>query len=140
MSKRVHLCNFVLLLIVSSLMFGQTPAPAPPRLIDAHLHHNGDPAFLEKVVAKLGSVDGLAFILTSPKDLESVQAYVAHYPNRLVGFGDIKLDDPQALELVDRFHAAGFRGLGEFSGPLKNYDDKSYWEIYERAEKYGILW
>jgi predicted TIM-barrel fold metal-dependent hydrolase len=139
MSKGVHLCNFVLLLVVCSLMFGQTPAAAPPRLIDAHLHHNGDPAFLDKVVAKLGSVDGLAFILTTPKDLGSVQAYVAQYPRRLAGFADIKLDDPQALELVDRFHAAGFRGLGEFSGPLKNYDDKSYWPIYKRAEQYGMI-
>jgi predicted TIM-barrel fold metal-dependent hydrolase len=139
MSRRVHLCNFVLLLVVSSLMFGQTPAAAPPRLIDAHLHHNGDAAFLDKVVAKLSSVDGLAFILTTPKDLGSVQAYVAQYPNRLVGFADIKLDDPHALELVDRFHAAGFRGLGEFSGPLKNYDDKSYWPIYKRAEQYGMI-
>jgi uncharacterized protein len=139
MSKRVRLCNLALLVVVSSLMFGQTPATAPPGLIDAHLHHNGDPAFLDKVVAKLGSVNGLAFILTTPKDLESVQAYLARYPSRLVGFADIKLDDPQALELVDRFHAAGFRGLGEFSGPLKNYDDKSYWPIYERAEKYGMI-
>jgi uncharacterized protein len=139
MSKRVHLSNFILLVVVASLTLGRTQAAAPPRLIDAHLHHNGDPAFLDKVVAKLDSVGGLAFILTTPKDLESVQSYVARYPSRLVGFGDIKLDEPQALELVDRFHAAGFRGLGEFSGPLKNYDDKSYWPIYKRAEQYGMI-
>jgi len=139
MSTRVRLSNFALLVVVPSLTFGQTPAAAPPHLIDAHLHHNGDPAFLDKVVAKLGSVGGRAFILTAPKDLESVRAYVAHYPDRLVGFADIKLDDPQALELVDRFHAAGFRGLGEFSGPLKNYDDKSYWPIYKRAEQYRMI-
>jgi len=139
MSKRVHLSNFILFVVVPSLTFSQIPAAGQPRLIDAHLHHNGDPAFLDKVVTKLDSVDGLAFILTTPKDLESVRAFVARYPSRLVGFGDIKLDDPQALELVDRFHAAGFRGLGEFSGPLKNYDDKSYWAIYERAEKYGMI-
>jgi len=40
---------------------------------------------------------------------------------------------------VDRFHAAGCRGLGEISGPLKNYDDRSYWPIYERAEKYRMI-
>ncbi len=117
MSKRARLFSFLFFVVSSSLTFGQGPTAAPPRLIDAHLHHNGDPAFLDKVVAKLGSVEGLAFILTTPNDLGSVQAYVARYPNRLIGFGDIKLDDPQALELVDRFHAAGFRGLGEFSGP-----------------------
>ena len=56
-----------------------------------------------------------------------------------MGSGDITLDDPLALELVDRFHAAGFRGLGESPGPLKNYDDRSYWPIYERAEKYRMI-
>ncbi len=110
-----------------------------PKLIDAHLHHNGDPVFLEKLLAKLDAVDGMAFLLTLPKDLEQAQKFIAEHPKRLVGFGDIKLDDPQALDLIDRFHAAGFRGLGEFSSPLKNYDDRSYWPIYERAEKYGMI-
>jgi hypothetical protein len=111
----------------------------PPRLIDVHVHHNGDPAFLEKLVARLDSVDGLALLLTFPKDLDSVKAFIAKHPNRILGLGQMDLDDPRAVELVDRFHAAGFRGLGELSGPLKNYDDRSYWPIYERAEKYGMI-
>ncbi len=110
-----------------------------PKLVDAHMHHNGDRAFLEKLVAKLDSVDGVAFLLTRPKDIEQVNQFIAQHPNRLIGFGDLKLDDPDALALVDRFHAAGFRGLGEISSPLKNYDDRSYWPIYERAEKYGMI-
>ena len=111
----------------------------PPKIVDAHLHHNGDPAFLEKLATKLDSVDGVAFLLTPPKFLEQVRAFIAQHPRRLVGFGDISLDDPQALELVDRFHAAGFRGLGEITSPLKNYDDRGYWPIYERAEQYGMI-
>lgn len=139
MSKRRCLLGFLFLVAGSPLTFGQTATAVPPRLIDAHIHHNGDPTFLDKVVDKLNSVNGLAFILTTPKDLGSVQAYIARSPNRLIGLGDIRLDDPRALELVDQFHAAGFRGLGEFSGPLKNYDDKGYWPVYERAEKYGMI-
>jgi predicted TIM-barrel fold metal-dependent hydrolase len=107
--------------------------------VDAHVHHNGDPAFLQKLVAKLDAADGIAFLLTAPKDLDSVKAFMARRPNRLVGFGSIQLDDPNVLELIDRFHTAGFRGLGELSGPLKNYDDRSYWPIYERAEKYRMI-
>lgn len=110
-----------------------------PKLVDAHVHHNGDRAFLEKLVAKLDSVDGVAFLLTRPKDIEQVKLFIAQHPHRLIGFGNIKLDDPDALALVDRFHAAGFRGLGEISSSLKNYDDRSYWPIYERAEKYGMI-
>lgn len=111
----------------------------PPGLIDVHVHHNGDPAFLEKLVAKLEPLNGLALLLTLPKDLDSVREFAAKHPNRIVGMGQISLDDPLALELLDRFHAAGFRGLGELTGPLKNYDDRSYWPIYERAEKYRMI-
>ena len=110
-----------------------------PKIIDAHLHHNGDPAFLEKLTAKLDSVDGLALLITAPKDLEAVKAFIAKHPNPLLCNGELSLDDPIALELVDRFHAAGCRGLGEITSPLKNYDDRSYWPIYERAEKYRMI-
>jgi len=134
--------SFRLFLIAVTLLAGLgtlAAQTAPPRLIDAHVHHNGDPAFLEKLVAKLDSADGLALLLTLPKDIDSVNAFIAKHPNRILGMGNISLDDPRAVELVDRFHAAGFRGLGELSGPLKNYDDRTYWPIYERAEKYGMI-
>ena len=119
-----------------SALWAQAPVP---KIIDVHLHHNGDPAFLEKLTAKLDSVDGLALLITAPKDLESVKAFIATHPNRLMCNGELSLDDPLALELVDRFHAAGCRGLGEITSPLKNYDDRSYWPIYERAEKYRMI-
>ena len=117
-------------------LLAQTPAP---KIIDAHVHHNGEPAFLQKLVARLEAVDGMAQLITAPKDLPSVKAFMAQHPNRLIGLGEIRLDDPKALELVERFHAAGFRGLGELTKPLKNYDDRSYWPIYERAEKYRMI-
>src|SRR5579862_5832749 len=108
-------------------------------LVDVHVHYNGDKAFLQQLLGRLDKYDGTAFILTTPEDLPGVQAYIKEHPKRFVGFGSIRLDDPQAVALVDKFNAAGFRGLGEMSGPLKNYDDKSYWPIYERAEKYGMI-
>jgi len=127
-----------ILSLLSVLCCGLATA-AQPRLVDAHVHHNGDPAFLQKLLARLEAVDGVAFLLTAPKDLDNVKAFMTRHPNRLTGFGSIHLDDPHALELIDRFHAAGFRGLGELTGPLKNYDDRSYWPIYERAEKYRMI-
>ena len=108
-------------------------AQARPKLIDAHIHHNGDPVFLEKLTAKLDSVDGLALLITAPSDLKSVTSFIKQHPNRLICMGELKLDDPVAVSLVDRFHDAGCRALGEISGPLYNYDDRRYWPIYERA-------
>jgi predicted TIM-barrel fold metal-dependent hydrolase len=125
-----------LIFLIPLALLAQTPAP---KIIDAHVHHNGEPAFLQKLVARLEAVDGMAQLITAPKDLPSVKAFMAQHPNRLIGLGEISLDDPKAPELVERFHAAGFRGLGELTKPLKNYDDRSYWPIYERAEKYRMI-
>jgi hypothetical protein len=114
-----------------------------PKLIDTLVHYDlykeGGAAFLEKLVAKLDSVDGLAILTTAPEDLDTVTALIKQHPKRLVCQGRLDLDDPNALELVDRFHAAGCVGLGEITSPLKNYDDRSYWPIYERAEKYRMI-
>jgi predicted TIM-barrel fold metal-dependent hydrolase len=112
---------------------------APPKIIDAHVHHNGEPEFLQKLVARMDSVDGMAVLLTDPKDIESVKAVMAQHPNRLAPFGSVSLDDPNVLELIDRFHAEGFRGLGEITMPKYNFDDRRYWPIYERAEKYRMI-
>ena len=136
MRKIVQLSVFLMLVIFPSAILSQAP---PPRLVDAHVHYNGDPAFLEKLVAKLDAVDGIAFILVKPQDMESATAEIAKHPNRLIGFGDISPDDPRAVELVDRVHEAGFRGLGEITSTLKNYDDRSYWPVYARAEHYGMI-
>jgi len=114
-------------------------AAAQPKIIDAHLHYNGDPAFLKALLAKLDQVDGIAFLLVEPKDLDGVKDAIQQHSNRLVGFGEIELDHPKVLDQIDRFHAAGFRGLGELSGPLRRYDDPAYSRIYDRAERYGMF-
>ena len=129
-------------LCLAALVLGTAPLWAQvkaPKIIDAHVHHNGDPAFLRKLVAKLDAVDGMAFVLVEPKDLDGVKDYFAKNRNRLVGFGQIRLDDPEAAAQIDRFHAAGFRGLGEILCPLKNFDDRGYWPLYERAEKHRMI-
>ncbi len=120
---------------MASVLCGQNV----PKIIDAHVHHNGRTEFLEQLVGRLEPHNGMAFLIVAPKDVESVKAFQAKHPNRLVGLGEVRLDDPQALEKVDMFHAAGFRGLGEITMPQYPFDDRRYWPIYERAEKYGMI-
>jgi uncharacterized protein len=124
------------LLITTALLAAQTKAP---RLIDCHVHHNGERAFLEKLTARLDRADGLAFLLVKPGDLDAAKEFIAAHPNRLIGFGDIRLDAPDALAAIDRFHQAGFRGLGEITTPQYPFDDRRYWPIYERAESYAMI-
>jgi hypothetical protein len=110
-----------------------------PRLIDVHVHYNGEPGVLDQMLKKMQQVDGLAFLLTTPKGFETAQAFIKLHPDRFIGFGDIHLDDPNVLQQIDRFHAAGFLGLGEISSAKRNYDDAAYWPIYERAQKYHMI-
>jgi hypothetical protein len=81
----------------------------------------------------------MGFLLVTPKGFPEASKFIHEHPDRFIGFGDIKLDDLDVLKQIDRFHQAGFRGLGEITSSLKNYDDKSYWPIYERANKYHMI-
>jgi predicted TIM-barrel fold metal-dependent hydrolase len=136
MTKQYRLLAILPLALFCATASAQTVAP---KLIDCHVHYNGDPEFIHKLVARLDSVDGLAFLLVRHDDLATAKPLIDKAPNRLIGFGNIDLDDPRAIEYVDEFHAAGFRGLGELETPLKQFYDPSYWPIYERAEKYKMI-
>jgi uncharacterized protein len=112
---------------------------APPKLIDVHEHFNGEPGVLDQMLAKLTAADGMAFLLVTQKGFPEATKYIHEHPDRFIGFGDIKPDDPDVLNQIDRFHQAGYRGLGEITSTLKDYDDSSYWPIYDRAAKYHMM-
>ena len=125
-----------ILLTTSLTALAQT---VPPKLIDVHEHYDGENGVLEKLLVKLNAADGLGILLTTPKGLPQASKFIQEHPDRFIGFGDIKLDDPDVLNEIDRFHKAGFRGLGEISSSQKNYDDRAYWPIYDRAAKYHMI-
>lgn len=125
-------------LVILALAAGLAAQPTP-KMVDAHVHHNGEIEFLQKLVGRLEKLDAMAFLLTRPADLNQVRSFMSTHPGRLVGFGDISLDDRDVLKQIDAFHAAGFVGLGEISRTLKPYDHPSYTPIYDRAAKYGMM-
>ncbi len=126
----------VLLSCSAILAWCQTAAP---KIFDCHVHHNGSEEFLKRLINKLQTLEGMALLITAPKDLDQVKAFMNAHPGRLVGLGEIDLDSPDALGMVDRFHNAGFRGLGELTKPHYSYDDRRYWPIYHRAEQYRMV-
>ena len=119
--------NFLVLLCGAAAVF--SAEARRPKIIDAHVHYNGDPAFLTAYTKKLEVVDGQGLLIAEPKHIGTVKAFIEKNPNRLYGLGQMSLDHPDALRLVDEFHNAGFRGLGELTGPEASYDDKRYWAI-----------
>src|SRR5665213_3306826 len=125
-----------LMFVAQTLMFGQEHTP---KLIDVHVHYDGEAGFLPQMLTRMNQEDGLAFLLTTPKGFSQARAFIRQHPNRFIGFGDINLDDPNVLQQVDRFHAAGFLGLGEITSTKRNYDDRAYWPVYDRADKYHMI-
>lgn len=112
---------------------------APPKLIDVHEHFDGEPGVLEQMLDKLQTADGIGFLLVTQRGFQEASTFIHEHPDRFIGFGDIKLDDSNVLQKIDQFHQAGFRGLGEITSSEKNYDDPSYWPIYDRAAKYHMI-
>ena len=131
-----HRLAILVLFVVPAMALAQN---SMPKLIDVHVHYNGEPGVLDAMLQKMDQVDGLAFLLTTPKGFAEAQAFIQKHPDRFVGFGDVNIDDPDVLQQIDRFHAAGFLGLGEITSTKKNYDDRAYWPVYERAQKYHMI-
>lgn len=121
------------------VLFSAAIFPQTTKLVDAHVHHNGDTEFLKQLVLRLEKHDGVAFLLVKPEHLKQVSEFMGTHPGRLIGFGDVSLDDPRALDRIDEFHQAGFRGLGELSRTRKPFDDPSYTPFYDRAAKYRMM-
>lgn len=134
-----QLCRWASVLLLVSMPLILSAQTLPPKLIDVHEHYDGEPGMLEKLLAKLNAVDGLGILLTTPKGFPQARRFIREHPDRFIGFGDIKLDDPDVLNEIDRFHQEGFRGLGEITSSQKNYDDRAYWPIYDRAAKYHMI-
>ena len=130
---------WAIILFLLSASFACVAQAVQPKLIDVHEHFRGEPGMLDGLLAKLNAADGIGILLVTPNGFPEASKFIHEHPNRLIGFGDIKLDDPDVLNQIDRFHQAGFRGLGEISSALKNYDDQSYWPIYDRAAKYHMI-
>jgi len=137
--------------ISATLLFGQNQpiarqetsrepnAASAPKIIDGHIHYTADSAFRERLLAKMVSVDGMAFLLVPPADMDTAVPFIHAHPDRFVGLANIDMDSAHAFEQIDAAHAAGFRGLGELEYVAHDFDDPTYWPIYERAEKYKMI-
>jgi len=73
-------------------------------------------------------------LISPPHD--GVAEMVRRYPGRFVGLGYVRLDG-EGPEQVTRLKDMGFGGL-KMIRVEKNYDDESYFPVYERAEELGM--
>lgn len=131
--------RLIALAIISATAGLATAQEGQPKLIDTLVHYNGELGVLQALLLKMNQVDGLAFLCVTRKGLPQARRFIHDHPDRFIGFGEVNLDDSDILQQVDRLHRDGFLGLGEISATKRNYDDRAYWPIYERAQRYHMI-
>ncbi len=123
---------------------------APPRVFDTHVHYPWRQRGSKlPIYTAEGMLDLLAYncqrlniyrvcLLGSPGEGNKlVEQAVERYPNLIVPFAMIDVDQTQAGE-VNELADRGFRGL-KIINPRRNYDDPSYFPLYAEAEKRGLV-
>ena len=107
------------------------------QVIDVHQHFSSRPNYFEDLDRTYRGLQARACVNGFVADLKAIEAAAKKY-STVIPFGRIRLDDPRALDDLKAFHDAGFKGI-KIHSPEKNYDDWSYFPIYERAQQYGFL-
>jgi uncharacterized protein len=123
---------------------------APPRVFDTHVHYPWRQRGSRlPIYTADGMLDMLAYncqrlniykvcLLGSPGEGNNlVEKAVERYPDLIVPLAMINVDQAQASEITD-FAERGFRGL-KIINPRRNYDDTTYFPLYEEAEKRGLV-
>jgi len=121
---------------------------APPRVFDVHVHYgprpNANPnrsiEFHREMLAYACSRLNIRKVALLGRKGENdwQSALDAHeaFPDLFIPLAQVLLDE-DGPEQITRLHGRGFKGL-KITGPKKNYDDESYFPLYERCEELGM--
>ena len=107
-------------------------------VIDSHLHYRDQPDFFKRVAGIYRPRNAMACVLTPMKHFEAVRKAAADFPDVVIPYGHIDVDDPGAIADVARCAAAGFRGI-KMHRPRHDWDDERYFPIYERIQALGLV-
>ncbi len=114
-------------------------------IIDMHHHLGMEPDYADRLAAACARLNVVKICIMGleawgPKsgfaDNQAVEKAFRKYPDLIRGFGHVRpdVDGPEKVaELKDR----GFTGV-KFIIPRKQYNDESYFPVYEKAEELGM--
>ncbi len=111
--------------------------------IDAHVHYSPEDGFVDRLVEEERRLGFDRICLNGSNWQEhrdandAVAAAVEKHPDTIIGFAYFPLGRWEAHR-VRELHAQGFRGL-KFIRPTANYDDKSFYRVYEEAQARGLV-
>ncbi len=125
--------------VLSALAFVLGPGRQEgPRIIDLHMHYSPRENFFEDLDRVYRPLRARACVNGFLRELPALVEGARRFPETVVPFGRISLDDPDVLDQVEAFRKAGFRGI-KIHSPEKNYDDPSYFPVYARAEEHRMV-
>jgi predicted TIM-barrel fold metal-dependent hydrolase len=110
---------------------------AKPRIVDIHTHFDPDnPNYLDEFLKMAKELNLTGCMLTPFENRKVVAEAAKKFPREIVPFGYVDLDAPDVVKQVEELHALGYRGLGELEFVKKQYNDPSYFPVYELANRY----
>lgn len=112
---------------------------APRRfIIDSHQHWRPDADYVDKLVRTYRPRNAMACVLTPMEGFDAVRQAVLDFPDVVIPFGVVSVDSPTAIAEIEKFAAAGFRGV-KMHRPKYDWDDFGYFPIYQRLQELGLV-
>jgi hypothetical protein len=127
------------LLILLTFILLPATAQTPRRfVIDAHHHYDSSPGYIERLVKVYRARNAMACVLTPMSGFEVVKKAAAEYPDVIIPYGEIKVDNPKAMAEIQQFAAAGFKGI-KMHTPKYNWDDFGYFPLYDKMQSLKLV-
>jgi predicted TIM-barrel fold metal-dependent hydrolase len=119
---------------------GKSGQAAKPRrfIIDSHHHFDPAPGYIDRLVKIYRPRRAMACLLTRFPHLEIVRQAAREHPDVVIPYGQINVDDVNAVKEVRQFAAAGFKGI-KMHTPKHNWDDFSYFPIYDVLQSLQLV-
>ncbi|HEY8147905.1 MAG TPA: amidohydrolase family protein [Vicinamibacteria bacterium] len=128
--------------LVLAFLAAAAPAqsPSPPRrfVIDSHQHYQDKPDYFDRLVKTYRPRNAMACVLTLMKDWPATKKAAAAYPDVVIPYGQILVDDPKAMAEIEAFAAGGAKGI-KMHTPRLNWDDASYFPLYKKMQDLGLV-
>jgi uncharacterized protein len=112
--------------------------PSRRLIIDSHQHYSEASDYIARLVKVYAARNAMACVLTPMSGFEVVKKAAADYPDIIIPYGVISVDNPEAVAEVQKFAAAGFKGI-KMHTPKHNWDDFGYFPIYEKLQSLKLI-
>jgi predicted TIM-barrel fold metal-dependent hydrolase len=122
--------------LTSQALTAQTPDRRI--IIDSHQHYEDKPDYFDRLVKIYRPRHAMACVNAFMKDFDKVRKAAAAYPDVVIPYGRINVDEPAARNEIETFAKAGFKGI-KLHSPRENWDAPQYFPLYERLQHHNLL-